>query len=136
MMKTVFLLLCVFSAIADESALTYETIDITGFSGEQQSESSSFLEESKLQKVLKEASEKPVEEKQLTETSVVKEQPVIIETEPMAYRPRLTKLDKQKRLRRKLQKYNNLLLQQKIERQRLNVESELGKKVQQMQFEL
>ena len=150
MMKTVFLLLCVLTAVADDFSLTYETIDISGFSksGEEQAQSSSFLEESKLKKPQQAKAVETVTEieehnnvdfNKLSETiteSPIREQTQVVEESYVQPKPRLSRLDKQRRYRRKLQKYNNLLLQERIEKQRLNVESELGKKVQKLQLSL
>ena len=68
--------------------------------------------------------------------SPIREQTQVVEESYVQPKPRLSRLDKQRRYRRKLQKYNNLLLQERIEKQRLNVESELGKKVQKLQLSL
>ena len=113
MMKMVFLFFCVFTLMAaDDGALSYKTIDINGFQTEQKDAAGELEKEAEFEL------EKVEPAKEVVKEEVQEEEPEQKMAEPaeQVQRPRLTALEKQKLRRKQVQRYNNDLLREGIER--------------------
>jgi hypothetical protein len=138
MMKMLFLFFCVFSLMAQDSdSLSYKTIDINGFATDDAKTAEPQVSEPEFD-VNAEAAKLDLEEKmeQIPAEVAMPEPAPAPEVAPIEVAPRLTKLERQKQLRSKMQNYNNLLLKEGIERERLQIESELGNKVKKLNLTL